>query len=285
MTRFSVLSPPLDTPENALRSPAPPDLGKRRRFSKRVVERLVVVSFALCLTLAASAVFFSLRIDREMSIFEKKWDEHLTRWAEEYRRTGQAKVPAEVEDVWKQVDARPVLRDFLLFEILDDVLTARDLQWSMEKALTRITSAPAITRRLPSVKQLHVVVNAEAPQIDLAGLTKAHIVMLARETSAPTSLADYDHFKKMLSHRMGTASTCASSRTGAGAGSVVLALSIGLDGRVTSVFVNKERSAKEKELWDCVKMKIEGLELPRPPGGELTIYYTFTFAGAAKVTF
>jgi hypothetical protein len=268
----------------------------------RTLEFLAIPVILLFIGIGLTRYFLSFHIESELEKAEKHWSARLTQVEQKYQyaedtdfetapspatttTTRVAKhrrsAPLSVAEVWKRIDMQPGLRDFLLFEILDEVLES-EKNWSLDSALKNLSKIQSVTSRLPSVKKLQVVLNMEAAPFDMKGLVESRVLFLSDQASAATSYAEY---KSEMTPRLAVVSSCSEVRQSISPGKVVLAFTVGRKGKISSVFINKSRSSKEQALWTCVDQKLRGLDLGPPPGGSLSIVYTFAFAGSQKVTF
>ncbi len=277
----------------------------RKPFFKlpwKIVER-VIAPLLLAVTMIIVG-FYVLRfhIDTQLEIAEKHWDQRLAKIGEKLQQGDESFLaltnapapatlsrpsskPISIDEVWKQIDSRFDLRNYLLFGILDEVLTSKDIQWSIDEAMKNLSRAKSVTSRLPSVKSVRIVLNTEAVPFQMAGLGEGRILMFTDEERTVSMTDAYNQYRAGLTPRMASVSSCAGSRSSFAPGKVVLAFTIQNNGVPTSIFVNEDRSSKEPALWNCVRKTLGELHLPPPPGGRLSIVYTFRFGPAARVTF
>ncbi len=310
VTKFNVSHSVLDGAEgptlnlNAAKFPVFTQAGKFKkgfRIPWKFIELILIPFILVVLAVAAGRYIMSLRIEAEWERAEKHWNTRLAQVASQYqyaqdsafsaqapssfllpsqRRT----TPLSVDEVWRRIDARPALRNFLLFEILDEVLSGEDFKWSLSEALKNLSRLSSVTSRLPSVKNFRLVLNVQAAPFPMEGLTQGRILFLSDSTSVSPA-ENYAQYRSEMSARLTTVSTCSSVRRSASPGKVVIAFTVNASGRIESVFINKARSSKEGALWSCVEQKLGSVQLEKPPGGSLSVVYTFAFAGPQKITF
>jgi hypothetical protein len=95
----------------------------------------------------------------------------------------------------------------------------------------------------------------------------------------------YADYRARLTPALGIVSTCSSARSNAGPGNVVTAFTIDETGKAASVYVNESESARERPLWTCIRDRLREARFEPPPGGSLSVVYTFRFAGTTRVEF
>jgi hypothetical protein len=191
-----------------------------------------------------------------------------------------------VDALWKKIDAQPSLRNFLLFEILDQILTEKELKWSFDVALANLSKLESVTSRLPSVKKLNVVLNSEAAELPVTGLLSQRMIFLSERQARAEAAAAYREYRSQVTAMIGGVSVCAAVRKSQRLGNVLTAFTITKSGKAASIFVNEKQPTTEKALCDCIRAKLATSQFGPPPGGQdLSIVYTFRFAGPTKVEF
>ncbi|MFH1018051.1 MAG: FHA domain-containing protein [Pseudomonadota bacterium] len=308
ITKFSVSQTVFDGIEGPTMSlrPAPlpvlPEGGstrKRLRIPWKTIELVLIPVILVVVGVLMGRYFVKIRIQAEWERAEKHWTARLAQVASQYQYAEDSAfsepapyaaagprraVPLSVDEVWRRIDARPALRNFLLFEILDEVLASEDFKWSLADALRNLARLSSVTSRLPSVKKFQLVLNMEAPPFKMEGLSDSHVLFLSESGSAPPAQS-YAEYRADMTARLGSVSSCAGVRRAASPGKVVMAFTVNASGRIGSIFINKARSSQESRLWSCVEEKLKTVQLDSPPGGPLSIVYTFAFAGPQKVGF
>lgn len=262
--------------------------------------------FVAPVALIVSAVFLgryllSSQIEGEIERANKHWDSKLATIAQRYQYASETEFDVtenprvasaasqrsaiSLDDVWKKIDAHPTLRDYLIFEVLDEFLASEEAKGSIDKVLSRVQELTSVTKRLPTVKKLQVVLASEALPIDFAGLSETRMVFLSDRSQKSAKRVSYADYKRDVSEQMAQISSCSTSRTAASAGRVVMGFTVSTVGKPNSVFINEARSTQESGLWACVRKRILTMKFEPPPGGPISILYTFVFSGPTKIQF
>jgi hypothetical protein len=118
------------------------------------------------------------------------------------------------------------------------------------------------------------------------GLVSGRIWFLTdRSGEGKDTRVSYAQYRNDMTPRLQAVSSCAGVRKSASPGKVVMAFTVMGEGRIGSIYINKARSSQEEALWSCVEERLKAVRLDPPPGGPISVVYTFAFAPPTKMEF
>jgi len=265
------------------------------------IEKLLIPTLLAILLVLVGRSFLTIQIDSELKKAEKHWDERLLKLGEQLRFVSDAAFetrdlsktaledrrsnPLSIKEVWQKIDSHPNLRNFLFFEILDELINAQNLKWSLDDALKNLSKIRSVTSRIPSIKQIRVVLNSKITPVNVKGIEPQRLIFFMDRPSSGNRIQSYETYKNNLTGKLGFIEQCGVVRRTSKPVDVIAGFTVLPNGKPATVFVNEATLREEKNLGHCIRARLEEASFERPPQGSLSIIYTFKFGSAAKVEF